>query len=249
MASTDPNFGLSYGWAMRESGWNTGVDANFKKLGAIVQLSVLSILNDPPATPTNGDRYIIGVGTGAWAAKDNQIAVRVADAWEYYTPGTGWVAYNQATDKLYAFDVAWNVITGGGDTDLNASPAVDHTVSGVRITLTAGEALAFGDPCRIASTGKVVKAAADVIANAGVQLMCAADTIAEDAEGYFLVGPGIARDDSWNFTVGGILYLSTTGTITQSAPSGSNNVVQVIGVASATTKILFRPELTMIEVA
>ncbi len=36
MALTDPNLGLFYGWEFRESGWKTGMDANLKKLGALV---------------------------------------------------------------------------------------------------------------------------------------------------------------------------------------------------------------------
>ncbi len=58
MANTDPNLGLTYGWALGESGWNTAMDANLKRLGAVVGLSVKSrSLTAPPATPTDGDRY------------------------------------------------------------------------------------------------------------------------------------------------------------------------------------------------
>ena len=35
-----PNLGVNYGWATRESGWNTGMDANLKLLDAVLQLSV-----------------------------------------------------------------------------------------------------------------------------------------------------------------------------------------------------------------
>jgi hypothetical protein len=40
MASTDPNLGLTYGWTLGESGWNTSMDANLKRLGAVLGLSV-----------------------------------------------------------------------------------------------------------------------------------------------------------------------------------------------------------------
>ena len=33
MSSTDPNLGLNYGWTLGESGWDTGMDANLKRLG------------------------------------------------------------------------------------------------------------------------------------------------------------------------------------------------------------------------
>lgn len=40
MSSTDPNLGLNYGWTLGESGWDTGMDANLKRLGAVIGLSV-----------------------------------------------------------------------------------------------------------------------------------------------------------------------------------------------------------------
>lgn len=97
MPLTDPNMGLSHSWAFRESGWKIGMDDNLKKIGAILQLSVLSASTTaPPGTPTDGDRYIIPSGaTGAWAGKTGQIAIWL-DAetdWEYYVPSEGWKAW------------------------------------------------------------------------------------------------------------------------------------------------------------
>ncbi|MCZ2104822.1 MAG: DUF2793 domain-containing protein, partial [Burkholderiales bacterium] len=55
MSSTDPNLGLTYGWTLGESGWDTGMDANLKRLGATVGLSVKDRdLTTPPASPANG---------------------------------------------------------------------------------------------------------------------------------------------------------------------------------------------------
>jgi hypothetical protein len=79
MSSTDPNLGLNYGWTLGESGWDTGMDANLKRLGAVVGLSVKDRdLTTPPASPANGDRYLVpAAATGVWAGKTNQIAVRI----------------------------------------------------------------------------------------------------------------------------------------------------------------------------
>jgi hypothetical protein len=105
MPSTDPNLGLNYGWALGENGWNAGMDANLKRLGAIVCLSVKDRdLTSPPASPSAGDRYIIPSGaTGAWAGKTNQIAVYIGGTWEYYVPKVGWLAYIEDEDKLAAY--------------------------------------------------------------------------------------------------------------------------------------------------
>lgn len=94
-AITDPNLGLNYGWTLGESGWGAGMDANLKRLGAVVSLSVIDRdLATPPASPANGDRYIVPAGaTGVWAGRTDQIAVRIAGAWEYHVPKIGWTCF------------------------------------------------------------------------------------------------------------------------------------------------------------
>lgn len=108
MASTDPNLGLAFGWALGESGWKDGMDANLKRLGALVGLSVKSrSVTAPPATPVDGDRYLIpAAGTGAWAGRSGQVAARIAGAWEYYTAKVGWLAYVEDESVLTIFKAA-----------------------------------------------------------------------------------------------------------------------------------------------
>ncbi|WP_454258622.1 DUF2793 domain-containing protein [Pseudoxanthomonas mexicana] len=105
MANTDPNLGLNYGWTLGESGWDTGMDANLKRLGAVVGLSVKDRdLTTPPASPANGDRYIVpAAATGVWAGKTHQIAVRIGGVWEFYAPQIGWLCYIEDEAKLSAF--------------------------------------------------------------------------------------------------------------------------------------------------
>jgi len=48
--------------------------------------------NLPPGSPTDGQRYIVGLTpTGAWSRHLNQIAVgeSAASAWTFYVPKTG----------------------------------------------------------------------------------------------------------------------------------------------------------------
>ncbi|MFN3595462.1 MAG: DUF2793 domain-containing protein [Thiobacillaceae bacterium] len=105
MPLTDPNLGLAYGWTLGESGWHTDMDANLKRLGAIVGLSVKDRdLTTPPASPAEGERYIIPASaTGAWAGKADQIAVRIDGTWEYHAPQIGWLAYIEDEAKLAVF--------------------------------------------------------------------------------------------------------------------------------------------------
>ena len=112
MASIDPNLGLSYGWTLGESGWGSGMDANLKRLGATVGLSVKDRdLTTPPASPANGDRYIVpAAATGVWAGKTNQIAVRIGGVWEFHVPQVGWLCYLEDEAKLTVFKAGgWSV--------------------------------------------------------------------------------------------------------------------------------------------
>jgi len=108
MANTDPNLGLTYGWLQGENNWHTGMDANLKRLGAVVGLSVKSrSLTAPPATPTDGDRYIVAAGaTGAWAGRDGEITVWIGGTWEFHAPRIGWLCYVEDEDLLSAYKAA-----------------------------------------------------------------------------------------------------------------------------------------------
>ena len=63
-------------------------------LDITVQLAVLDRdLNTPPATPQEGDRYIVGPApTGAWQGRTNQIAAFWGGVWAFVAPGNGWQA-------------------------------------------------------------------------------------------------------------------------------------------------------------
>jgi hypothetical protein len=77
-------------------------------LDALVHLAVLDRdLATPPASPDEGDRYIVaGTGVGAWAGKGGQIAAWQDGAWRFYAPGLGWLAYIVDEGALLAWDGA-----------------------------------------------------------------------------------------------------------------------------------------------
>ena len=132
-----------------------------------------------------------------------------------------------------------------------SEPTGFYTMSGWLITLTANETQALGDVCYIDSSGKARIAKADAMANANAVVMCI-DTagIAASASGNYIVW-GRAKKTGWSWTVGGRIYLSVTGTtgntLTQTAPSGSGNVIQSLGVALSATEILFMPSLVQVQ--
>ena len=84
-----------------------------RQLDAIVQLSVSSIIDSPPASPENGLRVIIGSAPEeVFAGKENHIAAFQDGAWAYYAPQIGWRSYVETHSNLYIYDgLAWSSVT------------------------------------------------------------------------------------------------------------------------------------------
>lgn len=102
-ALTDPISGLKYGWVLGEDNWNTGMDSNLVQLGATINITVLDFVASPAVT-TNGTRYIVTTGSGAFSGQDNKLAARVADAWVFYTLPEGCIVYDEDTNVHYKFE-------------------------------------------------------------------------------------------------------------------------------------------------
>jgi hypothetical protein len=79
-------------------------------LDALVHLAVIDRdLSLPPATPAEGDRYIVaGAGTGAWAGKGGQIALWQDGMWRHFAPSRGFLGYVLDEGVLVAWSgTAW----------------------------------------------------------------------------------------------------------------------------------------------
>ena len=141
---------------------------------------------------------------------------------------------------------------------LSDIPAIDNSIEipattlgydGTIIRLTSAVVLAFGDVCYINLNGKAALASAATEATATGVVMCVEPTLAANTEGVFLLY-GIARKDTWNWTVGGgagILFLSISGvsgnTLVQTVVSAEDQVSQILGFATHATRIFFNPSL------
>ena len=117
----------------------------------------------------------------------------------------------------------------------------DQSASGDVASFVAAAALAFGDVCYLNSSSQLALTDADAAATSFTMGMALA-TIAANTKGTFLL-EGFVRNDAWNWTGGGILYLDTTtaGGMTQTAPSGVDDVIIVVGVAYSADIVYFRP--------
>jgi hypothetical protein len=79
-------------------------------LDALTQLSVLARdAAPPPATPAEGDRYIVGASaSGAFSGQDGKVAAWLAGAWSFFTPRAGWLAHIESEGLCVFFDgSAW----------------------------------------------------------------------------------------------------------------------------------------------
>lgn len=126
----------------------------------------------------------------------------------------------------------------------------DDSVSGETFTGTAGENLVWGDVVYLKSDGKFWKADFNATTTTPAVAFCTG-TINADASGEFLRRGWIRDDSAYNFTFGaqaGTIYLGESGAITQTAPSGSGDQVQVLGWALEADIWYFDPQFVIVEV-
>lgn len=93
------------------------VNAALRTLEAAMQISALGYQNDPPVSPAEGDRYLVGSApTGAWTGHAQQVAY-YSGGWQFLQPMPGWRAY-VVGDSEYAYDESssgyWLPGGGGG---------------------------------------------------------------------------------------------------------------------------------------
>lgn len=82
------------------------VNEALSRLDAQIHLTVLSrLLATPPATPTEGDRYLIAASpTGAWATQAGKLALRLEGGWVFVAPREGWRMWVADEDQLLIFN-------------------------------------------------------------------------------------------------------------------------------------------------
>jgi hypothetical protein len=85
-------------------------------LDGLVQLATITIATTPPASPQEGDRYIVGPApTGDWASHEHSIASFQDGAWLFHSPMDGWIAFNLGDSTQYVFlGGTWTALSSGG---------------------------------------------------------------------------------------------------------------------------------------
>lgn len=136
----------------------------------------------------------------------------------------------------------------GGDNDIltDVTPSATDTWSGITATMTVDvNTVGIGGLLHLDTDSNWVDA--DMNATTSMPGMAIATTATIGSTVVML--QGVIRDTGWAWTIGGIVYANTSGTMTQTAPAGSGDQVQVVGIALTADTILFNPSPVLVEVA
>ena len=125
----------------------------------------------PPGTPILGDRYLVnGIGVGAWAGQNYNIAMWDGVQWMFAVKRVGMVAWVKDEGKLYVYTAvdtwtAWDPYTSSDAANLASCVSAKHTAGsetqGGDISGTVGAATVatVGGKTAAAVAGAVDKAA------------------------------------------------------------------------------------------
>ena len=190
--SNSANLGLPFIEAAQAQKHVTHNEA-IRGLDVLVQLSVIDRdLNVPPASPLDGDRYLVANGaSGNWLGQDTNIAGWQDGNWAFYTPKAGWLCWVDDEDSLISWDgTAWvdalaamGAISNLDTLGINATPDLTN-----RLTVSSPAVLLNHE-------------------GAGHQLKINKNTATDTASLLFQTGTsgraemGLAGDDDYHFKV------------------------------------------------
>jgi hypothetical protein len=130
----------------------------------------------------------------------------------------------------------------------NTAPGTSGDATGVIFSFTAGATLAVGDVVYLGTGGKVLLADADAATSMPALGICT--SASTDTNPVDVMIQGIMKLTGWSFTAGDNIFVSTTaGDVTSTAPSGTGDTVQKVGVATASDAVYFNFNTTELVLA
>lgn len=140
--------------------------------------------------------------------------------------------------------VAGTITLNQNHIDVGGEPATaDHTGTGlVTSAFNLGATIAAPQLMYLGSASKWLLTDADAVGTAGTVMLGVCLTGGDDTDPTVALLQGMVRDDTWAWTVGQPIYVSTTaGAFTATAPTGADDVVRVVGFAVSDDAIYFCP--------
>lgn len=149
--------------------------------------------------------------------------------------------------------MAWKRLLLQDDPLILLSSLSDGQYSGITEAGSAGEALAFGELVRLDSTsGRWKLAAASAASSARGKLgICLVGASGDGQPTLVLLWGKVRADTAFpSLTAGEPVFMSATaGDITQTPPTGSGNIIRVLGQANAERELFFCPSPDWFELA
>jgi Protein of unknown function (DUF2793) len=109
MEDASPRFALPFivpGQAQKEHFHNEAL----LRIDAVLGASALAAAANPPAAPANGACWIVAAGAaGAWAGRENSLAVSTGSGWRFVAPAAGMRVWNEAAGAEWRWTgTAWS---------------------------------------------------------------------------------------------------------------------------------------------
>lgn len=213
--------------------------------------SILTITSNGQVKAISKDRWNIGSGTVTEVTSSTTNQLTVANGTT--TPALSIVtaAVTNGGTGLATGDQIYDFVTGLGYLDEivdDATPQLgaylDLNDKGYTLELKAGETLSAGNLCCFKnSDGEMYLADADAVSTSGNMLALCLESLTDGNTGTFLIKGVYTTSGLTN----GIQYVSTTaGEITGTAPSGTGDIVRIVGYNISATKFFFDPDQTYI---
>lgn len=232
--------------------------------GALPAVGIVNGGTLGPAATTLGHTYVLRAydnDTGpAWVsmmsfANGNTPTATLLGTWDFTGATVTLPAADFADNSVKDADIDWG--SGANQVDTADLPALvvdagDGTWSGLTISRTVATGSAaelFGQVMFVESDGELN--AADADATSTMPGVCVLVVAGEGASKTCVVSGTVSETD-WNWTPGAILYVgtdpATTTGLVATAPAGSGDQVQVVGVALSADTILVQPSLVLVAV-
>lgn len=151
---------------------------------------------------------------------------------------------NVIIPDLKADEKTWEINSIYSNFIINSAPTSDYLATGSQCNnITVGEGITIIDCVYLKSDGAWWKTDADATSTAEGMLAISLATTSSGNIMKVALPSSFVRNDTWNWTTGGKVYLScTAGALTQTAPIGANDVVRVVGYAITTDIVWFNPD-------
>ncbi|WP_370177302.1 DUF2793 domain-containing protein [Alteriqipengyuania sp.] len=115
------------------------VNEGLARIDALLTPAVEEIASSPPASPSEGQCWIISANPqGDWAGRENDMAVFTAGTWLFVNPQVGMAVFDKAAGVTRRWDGGWNAPaipaspSGGSTIDAEARAAIDGLIDTLR---------------------------------------------------------------------------------------------------------------------